>query len=163
MRTILTLILISGFLQIFAQNPDENWMIYQNPEDAGFSKEILEIVDSLYDTLDFSSLMIVQDGKVIYTLGDYSRRFKSHSIRKAILNILYGVHYREGLIDTNNTLLELRIDDKFQLTDIEKAATILDIMKNRSGIYAESADETDKQKELRPERGAYKPNEFYYL
>jgi len=161
MWSIILLFLFS-FSLVSAQNPGEKWAMYAVPEEAGFSSQKLAEAKSLYDSLDAAALMVIYDGKVLVVWGDIYRRFMCHSVRKSFLSALYGIHVDDGTIDLDKTLADLKIDDKDSLTEIEKQATIRDLLKARSGVYHPAAYETPGMKALRPSRGSHAPGAFWY-
>jgi CubicO group peptidase (beta-lactamase class C family) len=75
---------------------------------------------------------------------------------------MFGILRKNGKVDLKWTMKDLDIDDIEKLTDEEKEATILDLLKSQSGIYHPSAYETDKMKEERPKRGSHKHGTFWY-
>jgi CubicO group peptidase (beta-lactamase class C family) len=83
-------------------------------------------------------------------------------MRKSLMSALYGVYAAEGKIDLNATLGELGIDDKTPLTDVEKTATVKDLLSARSGVYIEAAGEAHSMKATRPARGSHAPGAFWY-
>ena len=162
-RFLVTLVLIvlitSGLL---AQDPQQSWRQYANPEEAGFSSEKLAQAKAYYDSLNAAAYMVVYDGKVLVSWGDVERRYMCHSVRKSLLSALYGIYFDEGIINLDKTLAELNIDDKDTLTKTEKEATIRDLLKARSGVYHPAAYETAGMKARRPKRGSHKRDEFWY-
>jgi CubicO group peptidase (beta-lactamase class C family) len=142
-----------------AQNPTKEWMKYKAPEEAGWSSERLE---KIAINSNASSIVLVYDGKIVFTYGEYWRRFKLHSMRKSLLSALYGIHVENGSIDLNKTLEELDIDDKTPLTKQEKEAQIIDLLKARSGVFIPSGQETDEMKKARPKRGSHAHGTFWY-
>jgi CubicO group peptidase (beta-lactamase class C family) len=61
------------------------------------------------------------------------------------------------------TMGELGIDDNApSLTEVEKGATVLQLLEARSGIYHPALYETAKMKERRPERHSHEPGTFWY-
>ncbi|HEX3046578.1 MAG TPA: serine hydrolase [Bacillota bacterium] len=95
--------------------------------------------------------------------GDYERRFWCHSIRKSFLSALYGIGVAEGKIDLQKTLADLKIDDQPPgapaLTDLEKTAKVVDLLKSCSGIYLPAAYEGIAPK---PPRGQFAPGSFWF-
>ena len=162
-RFLVTLVLIvlitSGLL---AQDPQQSWRQYANPEEAGFSSEKLAQAKAYYDSLNAAAYMVVYDGKVLVSWGDVERRYMCHSVRKSLLSALYGIYFDEGIINLDKTLAELNIDDKDTLTKTEKEATIRDLLKARSGVYHSAAYETAGMKARRPKRGSHKRDKFWY-
>jgi CubicO group peptidase (beta-lactamase class C family) len=154
---ILILIILNNVL--VAQNPEEKWFKYKNPEEDGWS---LDEIMSAFEESNAAALMVVVDGKVVTALGDIKRKYKTHSVRKSFLNALYGVYVDKGIIDTNKTLTELGITDVNPLYTNEKKARIVDLLKARSGVYIPAGAETQYMKENRPKRLSHKPNTFWY-
>ena len=145
-----------------AQNPRDHWQQYGAPEEAGFSTEKLAQAKAYYDSLDAAAYLVIYDGKVLVSWGDVERRYMCHSVRKSLLSALYGIYIKDGVIDLDKTLAELKIDDKDSLTETEKEATIRDLLKARSGVYHPAAYETAGMKARRPKRGSHKHNTFWY-
>ena len=109
------------------------------------------------------AVMIIQGGRVVDQWGDIDRKIEVRSIRKSILSALYGIHVAEGRIDLGKTLEQLGIDDRPPaLTAGEKQATILDLLRARSGVYHAAARETVAMRAGRPPRGSHSPGTFYY-
>lgn len=145
-----------------AQNPKEKWEKYKHFEQSGFSKEKLTIAKSYYDSLNSSAFLIIQNGKVVANWGDINRRFIIHSTRKGILNSLYGIYSENGIIDLNKTIGELGITDKDSLSELEKSAQIIHLLKARSGIYHKAAAEPSWVDDYRPERNSVKPDSLWF-
>ena len=146
----------------YSQNPKENWGKYKQIEQSGFSKEKLAIAKSYYDSLNSSSFLIIQNGKVVADWGDINRRFIMHSTRKGILNSLYGIYSENGTIDLNKTIGEIGITDKDSLSELEKSATIMHLLKVRSGIYHKAAAEPSWVDDYRPKRYSVKPDSLWF-
>jgi CubicO group peptidase (beta-lactamase class C family) len=109
------------------------------------------------------SVMIVQSGRVVDQWGDVTRKIQTRSVRKSFLNALYGIHVAEGHIDLAKTLDELGIDDNApSLTNTEKQATILDLLRSRSGIYHPVVRETPRMASVRPPRWTQLPGAHWY-
>ncbi|NIM11964.1 MAG: serine hydrolase [Candidatus Aminicenantes bacterium] len=160
MGVLLSVLIILGFLTgAAAQSPGKSWEQYLTPEEAGWSGEKLR---EIYKQSGASALMIVYKGKVAAAFGDIRRRFKCHSVRKSLLNALYGILVDKGTIDLDNTLEALKIDDIASLTAAEKQARIRDLLKCRSGVYHPAAAETDQMKAQRPRRGSHKRDTYWY-
>jgi len=145
-----------------SQNPKENWEKYKHIEQSGFSKEKLAIAKTYYDSLNSSAFLIIQNGKVVANWGDINRRFIVHSARKAILNSLYGIYSENGTIDLNKAIGELGITDKDSLSELEKSAKIIHLLKARSGIYHKAAAEPSWVDDYRPERNSANPDSLWF-
>lgn len=142
--------------------PDEEWEEIENPEEAGWSTQGLEIVSSALDTMDTATLMIIQNGKVIRSWGDLDTKYRCHSIRKSFLSALYGIQVEEETISMDATMASLNIDDHDPLSETEKQATIRMLLKARSGIYHPALYETAAMAAARPERHSHDPDTFWY-
>lgn len=158
---LITLILLLNNFA-YSQNPKENWEKYKYIEQSGFSKEKLANAKAYYDSLNSSAFLIIQNGKVVADWGDINRRFILHSTRKGILNSLFGIYSENGTIDLNKTIGEIGITDKDTLSELEKSAKIIDLLKVRSGIYHKAAAEPSWVDDYRPERNSVKPDSLWF-
>ena len=133
------------------------------PEIAGWSASTLAEARASSLALKPTALLIVQDGKVVASWGDVSRRVHVASGRKSLLSALYGIAISEGRIDLGSTLAQLDIDDTPpRLTASEKQATVRDLLMSRSGVYHPAAYETADIKRKRPPRGSHEPGTFWF-
>lgn len=135
---------------------------YTPPSQNGFSQPGLDSLSAFLAEKGSSSMMLMVDGKIVYEWGDTKQIHTIHSIRKSMLNSIFGIAVHEGLIDTNATLLELGIDDIYGLTDVEKSARIADLLKSRSGVYHSAAAVSDGMMRGMPERDSKEPGSHYY-
>ena len=69
--------------------------------------------------------------------GDTGCRFVC-ILRKATQSALIGIYASKGMIDINKSIGEYGIDEVTPLTDIEKKATVKQLMTGYSGIYLPS-------------------------
>ncbi|MCP5106733.1 MAG: serine hydrolase [bacterium] len=145
-----------------AQYPGKKWQQYKTPEEAGFSSEKLKEAEKMYNYTDAAAFMVVYKGHVVVSWGDVKRRYMCHSVRKSLLSALYGIYVKEGIINLDETLEQLKIDDKSPLTKEEKQAKVRDLLKARSGVYHPAAYETQQMKAMRPGRGSHKRDTFWY-
>lgn len=114
-------------------------------------------------TLDTAAVVIMHQGKVLDQWGAIGMPLNCHSIRKSILSALFGPHVDQGVIDLDATLKQLGIDDNEpSLTEVERGATLRDLLKARSGVYHPALYETAGMAARRPERGSHAPNTFWY-
>lgn len=162
LRNVIILLILCIGSNVIAQNPKENWKKYKHIEQSGFSSEKLAIAKTYYDSLNSSAFLIIQNGKVVANWGDVNRRFILHSARKGILNSLYGVYSENGTIDLNKTIGALGITDKDSLTELEKSAQIIHLLKARSGIYHKAAAEPSWVDDYRPERNSVEPDSLWF-
>lgn len=133
------------------------------PEQMGFSSEKLELLKSHLEQSGASSMLLLVKGEVILDWGNTDHKHTIHSIRKCLLNSLYGIAIYEGLIDTTMTLRELGIEDNEpRLSENELDARIVDLLKSRSGVYHNAAAVSEGMLRGMPERDSYLPGEHFY-
>lgn len=157
---ILSINIIFNTTNAIAKNDQ---LIRIKPEQAGFSSEKLAELESYLKDKGSSSLILISNGKIFFEWGDIHKKHLVHSIRKGLLNSLYGIYVEKGVIDTSVTLAEVGIDDiEPTLTELEKSARIIDLLKSRSGIYHPAAAESEGMEASRPKRKIHKPGEAYY-
>ena len=162
-RYLIPIITVLFLLVNSTYSQNSNALEKIDPAKKGFSKKKLDSLGTFLEKAGSSSLMILADGKEVYKWGNTDKKLLVHSIRKALLNSLYGIYIKNGTIDTTLTLQELEIDDiQPGLSEIEKSATIADLLKSRSGIYHNAAAVAKSMLDKMPERGSHKPNEVYY-
>ena len=126
----------------------EGWEVAV-PEDYGYDSNVLAEIEGMMGEANAAgptNLFVSVGGRQLYAGGDVTD--PSHyiaSCRKSILSMVYGKYVENGTIDLDETLGELGISDRSyvyggqqypgELTDLEKTATIFDIITSRSGIY----------------------------
>ena len=141
--------------------PGTSWSAHGAPEAVGWSSTGLASVRSYTETLDTAAVVIVQGGRILAQWGEVETKYGVHSIRKSLLNALYGIYAAEGAIALGRTLGTLGIDDKEGLTDVEKKATVLHLLAARSGVYHPTGGESDWMKTLREPRGSHGPGTWW--
>ena len=140
--------------------PGEAWMRYADVEQAGFSAEGLAEAEAFYDTLGAAGAMVIHDGAVLAAWGDVERRYMCHSVRKSFMSAMYGILDDRGELDLETAIGDIGIDDlEPGLTDVEKGATIMNLLEARSGVYRLAAYEPPQNP--KPERHAYAPGEYW--
>jgi CubicO group peptidase (beta-lactamase class C family) len=133
------------------------------PEQAGYSREGLDRLRQTLRDAGSDSLLLLHDGKVFFEHGDIRRKLLLHSMRKPLLNALYGIHEARGDIALDATLAQLGIDDiPPALTAAERQARLEDLLKSRSGVYHPAAAESEGMAASRPPRGSHAPGSHYY-
>jgi CubicO group peptidase (beta-lactamase class C family) len=143
--------------------PGENWQKAVGPEKLGWSLAKLAEARNYSKKIDSAAVMIVDNGVVVDAWGDVTRKFYCHSIRKSFLSALIGIHIEEGNIELSKTMEELGIDEyEPSLTQIEKQATVFDLIRARSGIYHPALGEGSWMIPMRPERHSHAPGTFWY-
>lgn len=160
-RQIILLILVLSFSQCEVKKPPT--FSYATPESKGYSSEKLDLLRNHLEASGSSSMMIMVNEEVIFEWGSFDKKHLIHSMRKALLNSLYGIAIQRGQIDTAMTLRELNIDDiSPALSDMEKEARVADLLKSRSGIYHDAAAVNNAMLKDRPERESHEPGTHYY-
>lgn len=138
------------------------WGNVPAPEEMGWSSEGLKVLVPDMKRLGTDALTIVTDGKIVYEWGNTTNIIRSHSVRKSLLSALYGIYVAEERIDTSKTLEQLHITECVPLTKEEQQATVLDLLKARSGVYIPAAAEAPSMRKRRPKRGSHEPGTFWY-
>jgi len=160
MKCLLGLLLsLCGVLPSFADDA----FARITPSQAGYSAEKLDDLKTFLASKGSHSMLLLHDGKVFFEWGDIHQKLLIHSMRKAMLNSLYGIYVQQDKIRLDASLATLNIDDSVaELSAAEKQATVLHILKSRSGIYHDAAAESDAMTRHRPARGSHKPDEVFY-
>ncbi len=154
----ITLIILSR--DFIKQNQDKQGYALDKQE---LSSTILKKLNEYLPKTNVDSLVINNNDSVLYKYGNTKKSTNLASVRKSIISLLYGIAEKKGLVKLDSTLKELGIDEEnYTLSEVEKSATIRDLLMARSGVYIESGAEAKKMKENRPKRHQYKPGEFYY-
>lgn len=128
---------------------------------TGFTQQRLDsLTDYLKNNLETTGMLILKNGKILYEYGNTKEVSYIASCRKSVLSILYGKYVENGTIDLNQTIGEIGIDEDKGLLNIEKTATINDIITARSGVFYEPVNGGyDKANILK--RGTVKPGEYF--
>ena len=141
---------------------DSFWEKAVYPDEFGWSGVKLNELNHELVKFGTDALMLITDGKIIFEYGNTTNILRSHSMRKSLLSALYGIYVSEGNINVNATLEQLNIKESIPLTAQERQATVLDLLKARSGIYIPAAAESSTMRKSRPQRGKHKPGAFWY-
>jgi CubicO group peptidase (beta-lactamase class C family) len=137
--------------------PAETW---PEPSCEGWSTDGLDAVRQALDAgRGSTALMVVEAGRPVLCWGDIARTSSVASVRKSLISLLYGIHVDRGAIRLSATLEELGIDDHQGLTRPEKRATVVDLLRARSGVYHPSVYDTEHG---RPARGTHEPGSFWF-
>ena len=124
------------------------------PESVGFQKDKLEkIAEYAKENTGTTGLVVVVNGKVIYTYGDIKQVSYTASCRKSVLSMLYGKYVANGTIKLDETIGQLGIDDVQGLLPQEKEATVYDLITARSGVYHPASNPGGIPEDKKYERG----------
>ncbi|MEM9649473.1 MAG: serine hydrolase [Bacteroidota bacterium] len=149
------------FTSCIAQN--KNQFSYAQPESKGYSSQKLQVLKEHLALSGSSSMIVMVDGDIIFEWGETNKKHLIHSMRKALLNSLYGIAIEREQIDTLASLRELGINDiNPKLKNKELDAKVVDLLKSRSGFYHDAAAVNNAMLTDRPKRGTYSPGEHYY-
>jgi CubicO group peptidase (beta-lactamase class C family) len=144
-----------------APYPGTTWTIVK-PEDHNWSAAKLNDAWLYAQAIGSGAVLIVDDGVVVGQWGEVDRKWPCYAIRRGFLSALYGIAVGEGQIDLQKSLDQLGMDDlPPSLTTQEKQASVLDLLKSRSGIYHPAATDTPEMKAHRPKRGSHPPGTFW--
>ena len=156
-------LVLTSFLSAQQRYPGERWEKAEKPEHLGYSSERLASAREFTEGLNTAAVVIVVNGVILDQWGEIATKYIVHSIRKSFLSALYGKYVKDGTIDLDATMEDLGIDDSEpSLTEMEKTATVRDLLKARSGIYRDAAAESPGMKALKPRRHSHKPGTFWY-
>jgi CubicO group peptidase (beta-lactamase class C family) len=106
------------------------------PESVGYSSAKLEALRAWVKTQDTGSMMVVVQGRVIFSYGDVAHASKIASARKSVLDMLYGKYVMNNTIDVGKNVKELGLEDpKAPFYPMEAKATLIQLLAARSCIY----------------------------
>ncbi len=143
--------------------PGRNWKYIARREQTCWSAKKLAIAKQYAESLHDSSVVIEQGGRLVAEWGNPAKKITTFSVRKSLLSALYGIYSAEGVIDINETLVQAGVDDQpSPLTQDERKARIVDLLRARSGVYHAVDFETDYQRKTRPARGSHAPGSFWF-
>ena len=142
--------------------PGVEW-VHATPESEGFSSARLEALRAFLKTHQTDAMMVVSRGHVVFEYGDLSLVSKVASVRKSILDLLFAVEAQKGLkLDDymSQTVVQLGLEDKVPFVDLEKHATLQQLMMSRSGIYLPTGSWGDEKTRL--PRGSHYPGTYWF-
>ena len=129
-------------------------------EGSIFTEEKLtEIETYLKEESETTSMMVVENGKVVFEYGDVSKISDISSARQSIVSLLYGKHIENGKINLQETIGSIGVEEKDGLLDIEKKATVEHLITSRSGVFYPSIDQESFDEDK--VRGSKKPGEYF--
>ncbi len=168
MKFALMVIIWSGAASVLAQKrlellkddvvPGAAWQ-NTTPESLGYSSKRLDVLRQWVSTQDTASMMVVVQGRVVFSYGDVTHPSKIASARKSVLGMLYGKYVHDGSIDLDKTVEQLGLEDKQPFLPIEKTATLRQLLAARSGVYLPTS--SFGQKGYLPPRGSEAPGAHY--
>lgn len=115
--------------------------------------------DFVRDSANSTGIVVVDRGRVVFTYGDIEELSYIASCRKSILAMLYGYWVERGIIDLDVTLAEMGFDDIGGLLEVEKQATVQNLITARSGVYHPASNSGDDLTGA-PARGSQRPGTY---
>jgi CubicO group peptidase (beta-lactamase class C family) len=156
-------VLVTTLVQADPVFPGATWHTPDSSvQPSGWEAAKLKLADEYADSLRTDAYLVIHRGVLVHAYGDIHKPMNLASIRKSVLSVLYGIQVDRGAIDLNQNLAALQITDKKGLSDIERTATVRQLLQSRSGVYHEAAYETEHAKKQRPERGSHAPGTHWY-
>ena len=140
--------------------PGRTWK-KASPEALGWSSDAFGAADEFAKSIRTDAYLVIHKGQIVHEFGNVSRATNLHSVRKSVLSILTGIYVDKGVINLDKNLDALGIDDRDNLTAIEKQATARQLLQARSGIYHRSAYESAEVTAKHPARGSFAPGERF--
>ncbi|WP_187143130.1 serine hydrolase domain-containing protein [Terriglobus albidus] len=162
MRSIALLVLVMQIASAYGQTtarlygnvvPQATWQ-EAKPEAAGYSGEKLEALRGWLKVQDTESMMVIVQGRVIFSYGDVAHVSKIASVRKSIVGMLYGNYVVANKIDLYKTVTEVGLQESTPFLPIESHATLEQLLEGRSGIYTDPDDTL-------PRRGSEYPGTYF--
>jgi CubicO group peptidase (beta-lactamase class C family) len=141
--------------------PAETWPA-RTPAESGWSASGLQKAAEAARAVGSDAVLVVHRGAVVFDYGHTRQPVQLYSVRKSLLAVLLGMQVDAGKLKPDATLASLGIDDKQPLSEIEKTATVRQLMQARSGVYHPAAYETLDAKLQRPARGSHTPGSHWY-
>ena len=142
--------------------PGATWE-HVDPQQQGWASDLLAQAHAWSERIRSSAVMIIQHGAVVAEWGDTEKRMELASVRKSLLSALIGIAVEQHKIDPAATIGSLGIDDNPpSLSDQEKQATVMDLLRARSGSYHAALYETPGMAAQRPPRFSHAPGTFWY-
>lgn len=108
------------------------------------------------------AVYVVQNGETVVSDGDVATPLRIASIRKSVLDALFGMAVADGKVQLDWTLADLGVHRLARLTPTEAGATVRQLLMSRSGVYLPAAAETSRQQSRRPRRGSHAPGRHWY-
>jgi len=139
--------------------PQAEWQTIE-PEKVGFSSKMLKKAKVKFEESGGVAALVIVKGYIVADWGDTKRKIDCRSMRKSLINSLYGIHIKNGNIDIDKSLGEININDRNQLNDMELSTPLKYLLSASSGIYLPAAYEEPAHKN-KPDRGTHKPGEHF--
>ncbi len=135
-----------------------------NNNNSYFSQEKFdEIGQYLKKESETTSMMVLENGKIVYQYGDISEISNLKDSKTGILSLLFGKYIERGIVNLNETLESNSINDYYGLLPTEKQATISNLLTSTSGVmYLKNQRYKYTNPKIR-ERGKVKPGDYFMI
>lgn len=153
-RLILAMLLLTGG----CSEPTEDFI------SPSIDAETTSMLANLLAGGETDALQVMLGEELLVSWGEVDARTNAASVRKSLVSGLFGIAIDKGLLDPNETLKTLGIQEEATpLSATEETATVLDLLKARSGVYLPAIGESPGMIDRKPARGSFGPGEeFYY-
>ena len=112
----------------------------------------LQYAEDVYSDMESAGVMVVHRGKLIASWGEVDEKYTNASMRKALIHSVVGNAIEVGHFSLDDTLADLNIQESVSpLSDVERSATVADILRSRSGIFHSALFEIGGWKNIRME------------
>lgn len=127
-----------------------------------FSKEkFIEIDTYLKEESQTTSMVVLENGKIVYEYGDISEISNLSDAKISILSLLFGKYVENGTLSLQETIKDNNINDYLSLLPIEKQATIDNLLTSTSGVLYSDNERRNFTLFENKERGSVKPGEYF--
>jgi CubicO group peptidase (beta-lactamase class C family) len=120
----------------------------------------VDALRAIVKDLQTTSMLVLIGGEAAFAYGDISEISYVASVRKSLVSMLFGPSVARGDINLDRSLADLGFDDIGGLLPSEKAATIRDLLRARSGIYHPAANAGDAS-DRAPARGSVERGSYF--
>lgn len=125
-----------------------------------FTKEKFKEIDTYLDEeAETTSMIVLENGKVVYEYGDVTEIYKLNHSTKGITSLLLGKYLDETKL--NETLHSNNVNEYYDLLPIEKKATIRDVLTSSSGVLYIKNERSYYTRPRVKERGKVKPGDYF--
>jgi CubicO group peptidase (beta-lactamase class C family) len=142
--------------------PDGPWRQYADTGAAGYDTAALAAARQHAERTSAAAVLLIQSGRVVVAWGDPSQRFVTRSIRKSLVDLMFGTASARKAVQLDATLAALDIDDRQPLSVRERRATLGHLLAARSGVYHPAAREPASMTKNRPLRESAPPGEQWF-
>jgi CubicO group peptidase (beta-lactamase class C family) len=145
-----------------SERPAGPWTQYADLSDAGYDATRIAAARAFAERSGSAAVVLVQDGRIVFAWGDPSQRFRTASIRKSLLSLMFGSPVVAPTIHLDQSVGDLGIDDRLSLSVRERSATVDQLLSARSGVYHPAAFEPASMTANRPRRGSAEPGAAWF-